>query len=183
MEDQDETILITKSEPCVIQKNNEVIQNSDYLYAKPFEMVKHVEVQPINDFEKNMLKDSKSVEQLLEEEKNEKPIKLTEEEQKKIIQKEYITKVKVIALSRMGKHPLANGSLLSQADKRKLIETMEKILLLTDGQIDREFNDVCIEKIFDPKCDYSTFPIYDYKSMIIHNRKLQETIKSVESIE
>jgi hypothetical protein len=168
-QEQEEEILIKKEE-------TKVIQNSDFLYAKPFPMVEHVEPQPINDYEKDMLKGTKTAEELIKEEKNEKPIELTEEEKEKIKRKEYITRVKVISLSRMGKHPLANGSLLSQTDKKKLIETMEKVLLLTDGQIEREFNDVCIEKIFDPKCDYSTYPIYDYKAMIVHDRKQAETM-------
>ena len=55
---------------------------------------------------------------------------------------------------------------------------MEKVLLLTDGQIEREFNDVCIEKIFDEKIDYSNFPVYDYSSMLVHQRK-----QSMESVE
>jgi hypothetical protein len=157
-----------------------VIQNSDHLYANPFPVVKHVEQQPINDFEKDMLKNTKTPEQLLEEEKNEKPIELTEKEKELVKRKDHITRVKVISLSRMGKHPLANGSLLSATDKRKLIETMEKVLLLTDGQIEREFNDVCIEKIFDSKCDYSTYPVYDYKAMLVEKRKQPDPMESVE---
>jgi len=157
-----------------------VIHNSDHLYANPFPVVEHVEHQLINDFEKNMLKDSKTVEQLLEEERNEKPIELTEKEKELVKHRDHITRVKVISLSRMGKHPLANGSLLCATDKRKLIETMEKVLLLTDGQIEREFYDVCIEKIFDSNCDYSTYPIYDYKAMLIEKRKQSEPMESVE---
>lgn len=170
-QEQEEEILIKKEE-------TKVIQNSDFLHAKPFPMVEHVEPQPINDFEKDMLKGTKSPCELLEEEKNEKPIELNTDEKLKIERRDYITRVKVISLSRMGKHPLANGSLLSKTDKKKLIEIMEKVLLLTDGQIEREFNDVCIEKIFDEKVDYSTFPVYDYSKMLVHQRK-----QSMESVE
>jgi hypothetical protein len=163
-QEQNETILMEKED---IPK---VIQNSDYLFAKPFEMIDNVELKPINEYERDMLTNTKTPEQLLEEERNEKPIELTDEEKEKVKRKTFITRVKVISLSRMGKHPLANGSFLSKQDKKKLIETMEKVMLLTDGQIEREFNDVCIEKIFDPKCDYTTYPIYDYKSMLVNQR-------------
>ena len=180
MEDQTKEI---EEEILMKKEDSIVIQNSDYLHAKPFPMVEHVEPQPINDYEKDMLKDSKSATQLLEEEKTEKPIELNEEEKLKVERRDYITRVKVISLSRMGKHPLANGSLLSKTDKKKLIETMEKVMLLTDGQIEREFNDVCIEKIFDEKVDYSTFPVYDYKSMLVNQREQSKSVDSMESVE
>lgn len=133
-----------------------VIQNSDVLYRSDIKWVDDVEPKPINDFEKEMLKDSLSAEQLLEKEKEEKPIVLTTEEHRK----QHIMKVKVISLDKMGKAPLMNPSLFSKKEKEELIKHMEETLQLTEDVITELFNEVCLRRIFTDKADYSTFPVY-----------------------
>jgi len=146
------------------EEKPKVIQNSDYLHAKPMEMVDPIEPKEINQFEIDMLKGTMSPSELLESEKEEKK-PLTKADIEYLTRREYITKVKVIGLHRMGKHPLYNGSLLKPREKEKLKESMEKIMLLTDDQIQREFNDICIDNLFDSNTDYSTYPVYDPLTM------------------
>jgi len=85
---------------------------------------------------------------------------LTEEEKFEIFKKELITKVKIIALDKIGKDPLTNGSNLKKRDKDKVIKHMEDILKLPLDDIDLLFKDICIEKIFDDDKDYTNFPCY-----------------------
>lgn len=136
--------------------DQKVVQNSDVLYRSDIKWVEAVEPKPINDFEKEMLKDSYTAEQLLEKEKEEKPMVLTTEEYRK----QHIMKVKVIALDRMGKPPLMNPSLFNKKEKEELIKHMEETLQLTEDVITELFNEVCLRRIFTEKADYSNFPVY-----------------------
>jgi len=136
--------------------DHKVIQNSDVLFRSDVKWVDPIEPKPINDFEKEMLKDSYTAEQLLEKEKEEKPMVLTTEEHRK----QHIMKVKVIALDRMGKPPLMNPSLFEKREKEELIKHMEETLQLTEDVITELFNEVCLRRIFTSKADYSTFPVY-----------------------
>jgi len=137
-----------------------VIQNSDYLHATPMQMIDPIEPTEINQFEKDLLKGTITPAELIESEKEEKK-PLSKADIEYLSRREYITKVKVIGLHRMGKHPLYNGSLLKPREKEKLKTSMEKIMTLTDDQIQREFNDICIDNLFDNTTDYSTYPVYD----------------------
>jgi hypothetical protein len=153
---------MSEIEPLV--EEPKVIQNSDFLHAKKMVMVGDCDPVEPNDFEKKMLKGTMTASELLEKEKEEKK-PLTKVEIEFLARREYITKVKVIGLHRMGKHPLYNGSLLKPSEKERLKSTMEKIMLLTDDQIQREFNDICIDNLFDANTDYSTYPVYDPLTM------------------
>lgn len=108
------------------------------------------------EYEKKMLKDSKSVDALLAEEQR--PVELTdadaEYERKK---KAYITKIKVVALDKFGKHPLSNPTTYSARDKKRVIAIMEELLLLPENVLDKQFNEICTDTIFDSKADYSKF--------------------------
>jgi len=141
-----------------------VIQNSDYLHATPMKMIDDIEPTEINQFEKDLLKGTLTPSELIESEKEEKK-PLSKDDIEYLSRREYITKIKVIGLHRMGKHPLYNGSLLKPREKEKLKESMEKIMMLTDDQIQREFNDICIDNLFDTNTDYSTYPVYDPLTM------------------
>jgi len=141
-----------------------VIQNSDYLHATPMKMIDDIEPTEINQFEKDLLKGTITPSELIESEKEEKK-PLSKDDIEYLSRREYITKIKVIGLHRMGKHPLYNGSLLKPREKEKLKESMEKIMMLTDDQIQREFNDICIDNLFDTNTDYSTYPVYDPLTM------------------
>jgi hypothetical protein len=141
-----------------------VIQNSDYLHVTPMQMIDPIEPTEINQFEKDLLKGTITPAELIESEKEEKK-PLSKADIEYLSRREYITKVKVIGLHRMGKHPLYNGSLLKPREKEKLKVSMEKIMMLTDDQIQREFNDICIDNLFDSNTDYSTYPVYDPLTM------------------
>jgi len=146
------------------EHEQKIIQNSDFLHVKKMDMIDDIEPTEPNDYEKDLLKGTLTASELLEIEKEEKK-PLSKADIEYLSRREYITKVKVIGLHRMGKHPLYNGSLLKAREKEKLKESMEKIMLLTDDQIQREFNDICIDNLFDTNTDYSTYPVYDPLTM------------------
>lgn len=128
-----------------------VIQNSDVLYRKPFDMIDHVEMRELNEYEKNMLKDTFTPNQLLDHEKTETPY---ESDHKR----DYITKVKVIALDRLGKHPLSNPSFFRKREKEELKLLMEHIINdMSEDEIAKEFNEVCCEKLFNAGADYTYY--------------------------
>jgi len=138
-----------------------VVENSDVLFRKPFEVVENIEPQPINEFEKNMLKDTKSVEQVLKEEQEDKEPELTEEEKEKVKRKAYVDMLKVIAFDKLDLPILTNPSNLPKKKKDKVLETMYSIMAeLAEEELRKEFSRVCDEKLFDPSVDYSQFPIY-----------------------
>ena len=158
--------VVCNEEPkVVLQEEPKVIQNSDYLYKNPFPVVENVPYIEPNDYEKNMNKDSLTPEQLLqhEEELKNKPKELTDEEKEHIRKRDYITKVKVIANNMLDKHPTANPSFYSKKDKAKMIEYMQYVIgNYSDDDLDKEFNEICNDKLFVDGFDYSCLPVYDY---------------------
>ena len=142
-----------------------VVQNSDVLNRNAFPMVESVEYVEPNEYEKNMLKDTLTPEQLLqrEEELKNNPKELTDEQKEKNRKRDYITKVKVVANNMLGKHPTANPSFYNKKDKAKMIEYMEYIIgNYSDEDLNKEFNEVCNDKLFVDGFDYSCLPVYDY---------------------
>ena len=131
----------------------QVIQNSDSLYKKDVKWIDDIPYTEPTDFEKDMIKDTLKPEVLLEKEKTEEQIIVEKK-------KEIITKVKVIALSKMGCYPLCNPSFFSRKDKEILKDHMQQILDLPEEDMTKLFNETCIEKIFTEKSDYSQFPTY-----------------------
>ena len=131
----------------------QVIQGGDNIYAKDFPRNETIKYEEPNEYEKDMLKNTLKAEALLEREKTEKA--LVEDARRDVI-----TKAKVIALDKMGCYPLTNPSFFSKKDKALLIKHMEELLTYTDEIITRLFNQVCTDKIFTDKADYSNFPTY-----------------------
>jgi len=86
---------------------------------------------------------------------------LSESQLLEIQRKEYITKIKVIALDSLGKDPLTNGSTLLSSEKARVISKMEEFMTLDESEITRIFNNICAEKIFSVDRDYSEFPVYN----------------------
>jgi hypothetical protein len=125
-----------------------------------FDRVKHVEYTEPNENEKKMLEGTKTAEQLLKEEAEEKPEELTEEEKLKRYRRDYITKVKVVALDRMNMPPLINPSTFSKKDKQILITLMEDVMKMSEDELTKTFNEVCNDRLFTQNMDYTTFPIY-----------------------
>jgi hypothetical protein len=141
-----------------------VIQNSDVLYKKDVEWVKDIIYQEPTDFEKDMLKDTKTAEQLLKEEQEEVVCVKTIEEENKEKVKNLILMFKVITADRMGLHPLYNLSTLqpSQANKFKInMESLAEDFNNGMGnEITDEFNRICCEKLFHCGSDVSQYPVY-----------------------
>jgi hypothetical protein len=139
----------------------QIIQNGDSLYKSDIKWIEPKEKpDEINEFEKNLIKNTKNPDQLLESEKEEVKTELTEEQKEIIKRKEYITKVKVISLDKMGKHPLMNPSYFSLREKKTLMTIMEETMKKTDEEILLLFNEICNERIFHPTADYSSYPVY-----------------------
>ena len=110
----------------IIESSHEVVIAKPYNGEHKWVEEDNFKPSSINEYEKELLKGSKTPAQILEEEEKEKESEkkeLSEEEKLKEKKKELITKVKVIALDKMDKHPLVNPSFFSIRDKRKLIET------------------------------------------------------------
>jgi hypothetical protein len=136
-----------------------VIQNSDFLTKSNIIWADPGPPKEINDFEKGMLEGTKSVEQLLQEERE---VKECKEDKEKVIRKRYITKVKIIALDRLSKHPLDNPSTFSRKEKTKVMDMMQEVLnTYTEEDVNKEFINICEDKIFNEKSDYSTYPVYE----------------------
>lgn len=162
-----------------------VIKNSDFLCKSNIMWADPGPPQEINDYEKKLLEGTKSVEQLLEEEKEEiRRIRIkrfskkqeaieadketkeaeeeTEEDKEKVKRKRYITKVKLIALDKIGKHPLDNPSTFRLKDKTKVMDMMKQIIdTYTEEQVTQEFFSICDEKLFSPTSDYTNYPVYN----------------------
>ena len=124
--------------------------------------IKNVPYTPINEYEKEMLKTSKTAEQLLEEEAKEKTMEQNTEELQQI-KKNYINKIKIIALSNLALYPLSNPSTFPTLLKNKVINEMKNLIEyynVDEELLTNDFNNVCLEKIFTQDIDYSTFPVY-----------------------
>ena len=157
-----------------------VIFNDSSMYASNIEWRTDIKEEPINDYEKNMISHTKNTNQLLDEEKEENPLELSDEQREKIRRRDYITRVKVVSLHNIGKHPLFNASYLSQRDKRTLIKQMEEVMKLSDDEIIYKFNEVCNDELFNIGSDVSTYPVYNIfditKSNIFDINKVNHTV-------
>lgn len=107
-----------------------------------------------NQYEIDMLKGTYNPSELLDLEQKEKEHELTLEEQESKHKREYITKVKVIALNMCGKNITSNPSFMSSKDKNNIIECMKILILESNEEITKKFNDICIDKIFQPNADF-----------------------------
>lgn len=139
--------------------NNEEIK--EYNETTECNWIKDVPYTPINDYEKEMLKTSKTAEQLLEEEAKEEANKTEDIKQ---IKRNYINKIKIIALNNLNLYPLTNPSTLPSVLKHKVMVEMEKLINyygIDETLLTNDFNAVCLEKLFTQDTDYSTFPIYN----------------------
>ena len=148
----------------ITEELTNVFQNSDTLARTEFDAVKTVEYVEPNDFEKNMLKNTFTPNELLEKEADEADEdgfrKFKEGIDKATRRKEYITRVKVIALDRLGHKPLSNPSYFSKDIKAQITVLMDHIIKdMSEQEIQEEFNEICRNKIFYPGSDASNLPI------------------------
>jgi hypothetical protein len=75
--------------------------------------------------------------------------------------KDKATKVKLICLDKMGKHPLYNPTNLKDKDRKKLVALMADIFKRPDEVVDAEFNEIVNDKLLDNEFDVSQYPIFD----------------------
>jgi dGTP triphosphohydrolase len=145
-----------------------IFSNAEPLKIDNSWMVKDVPYTPeLSSYEKKLLEGTITADELLKIEKEEEETKkkeeeeeLTEEEKFKRFKDELMTKVKVIALDKLGHFPLANPSLMSNLEKNKVKKQMEKILLKKSHQtIDEQFNTIITSLFVDGKLNYQDLPI------------------------
>ena len=130
------TTLMKAFEKISLENENEysdeiehkVIQNSDELYKQDVEWIQDVPYTEPNEYEKNLIKNTLSPEQLLLEEQKEKEVIKTQEEIDKEYKDAYILRVKVIAIHNLGKSILSNPSYWKHELKKKLMDEMQTIL-------------------------------------------------------
>lgn len=75
------------------------------------------------------------------------------------ILKERAMKCKIIGLEELGHHPLSNPSTFSKRDKKRVLDKMTLWFNKTDEEIDEEFNDVVLDKVFSNNNDYTRYSI------------------------
>ena len=138
-----------------------VIQNSDTLYKKDVKWIDTIEPQPINDYEKDMLKNTFKPDELIMLEKSTiiDTIPLTDTNTKN--RRDYITKVKLIALDMIGKPLMYNTSFLPLKLKNELLDRMREIMSWDDTKITTKFNELCTDKLFHPTSEFWYYPVYD----------------------
>lgn len=96
---------------------------------------------------------------IVEETPEEETIEETQAERDMRILKERAMKCKVIALEDLGKHPLSNPSTFSKRDKKKVLDKMTLWFNKTDEEIDEEFNDIVLDKVFSNDDDYTKYNV------------------------
>lgn len=123
-------------------------------------MIKEIPKLEVSEEEKKMLEGSKTIHQLLEEEQKEEKKELTYEEKLEQYRRDYITKVKVIALYKCKFNPVANPSEFSQTEKQRVIDKMGKIIKnYNDDEITDEFNTIINNMLLDAKTNYEKLPV------------------------
>ncbi len=90
---------------------------------------------------------------------SEETIEETQAEKDLRILKDRAMKCKVVALEELGHHPLSNPSTFSKRDKKKVLDKMTLWFNKTDEEIDEEFNDIVLDKVFSNKDDYTKYAV------------------------
>jgi hypothetical protein len=98
----------------------------------------------------------------LTNENDEEPeIELTEEEKELKYKKDKAQRCKVIALHRLGHHPIkSNVSNFNSKAKNKVLGLVRELFDLPDEVITQEFNDIVLEVVFDKNEEFSQYPVY-----------------------
>jgi hypothetical protein len=141
----------------------QVVQNCDTLYKSDIVWNNDTTVNEKTEYEKNMLKDTKTPEELLDEERKEVCVKQIEDDQKEKL-KSLLIMFKVITAHRLGYHPLINLSTLQPLQAERFKNNMESLVEDYNNdmgkEIAEEFNRICNEKLFNPGGDVSGYPVY-----------------------
>ena len=92
---------------------------------------------------------------------DEKEVELSDEERMIKLQKEKAQMCKVIALHKLGLHPVTtNVSSLKKAIKSQLLELVQELFLREDDDIRQAFNTVVCDVILVENEDYTKYAVY-----------------------
>jgi hypothetical protein len=123
-------------------------------------MVKEVPYSEPSEEEKKLLEGTKTAKELIEEEQKEEKKELTTEEKLEQYRRDFITKVKVVALYKCRFSPTSNPSYFSQTDKQRVMDKMSKIIKnYNDDELTDEFNTIINNTLMDSKTKYEHLPI------------------------
>ena len=123
-------------------------------------MIKEIPKLEVSEEEKKMLEGTKTAKELIEEEQKEEKKELTYEEKLEQYRRDYITKVKVIALYKCKFNPVANPSDFTSVEKQRVIDKMSKIIKnYNDDEITDEFNTIINNMLLDAKTNYENLPL------------------------
>jgi len=123
-------------------------------------MVKEVPYSEPSEEEKKLLEGTKTAKELIEEEQKEEKKELTTEEKLEQYRRDFITKVKVVALYKCRFSPTSNPSYFSQTDKQRVMDKMSKIIKnYNDDELTDEFNTIINNTLLDSKTKYEHLPI------------------------
>ena len=142
-----------------------VIKNSDFLFKSDIKWEGNVEYVEPNQYEIEMLAGTKNPVELLKEESEVEEIVLkSEEEIKKQKTKDLLLIFKVVALNRMGNHPIHNTSHFTPLKIQEFLKIMNSLIEDYNNDLEvaitDEFNKICNEKLFNNSTDVSQYPIY-----------------------
>jgi hypothetical protein len=126
-----------KNNKILINEDDSIVSKEVYHPSDPIEVI----YQEPNEAELEMLKGTKSIQEILDEEAIEQ--KLLADRKKDIIDM-----VKICSLVDLSYKYDTNPSYLSQLEKNHIIAKMEEYLKLEEEEIREKFNKVCLDKIF-----------------------------------
>jgi hypothetical protein len=138
----------------VIDMNKQPLKNDNSW------MIKEVPYSEPSEAEKKLLEGTKTAKELIEEEQKEEKKELTTEEKLEQYRRDFITKVKVIALYKCKFNPVANPSEFTNVEKQRVIDKMSKIIKnYNDDEITDEFNTIINNMLLDAKTNYENLPV------------------------
>jgi hypothetical protein len=116
-----------------------------------------------NEKPEDLIKNEREVEEQFERIRNddiEYSKKRSEIDSEEIIRRERILMYRYITMYRIGKDPMGSTYDLNRNEKAKFNDTYYNILSLPIEQVEKEFNDLVNELIFNKTNDYSNFPVF-----------------------
>lgn len=123
-------------------------------------LIKEVPYSEPSEAEKKLLEGTKTAKELIEEEQKEEKKELTTEEKIEAYRRDYITKVKVVALYKCKFNPVSNPSEFTSVEKQRVIDKMSKIIKnYNDDEVTDEFNTIINGMLLDAKTNYEKLPV------------------------
>ncbi len=91
------------------------------------------------------------------------------------LEKEFVMKVKMICLNKMGFDIMTNVKFMKSSEKKRLIQNIEDMMKdVSRTQIENDFNNLVCETILSQDAKYTNYPIY-------HNQDRHNIVVSDES--